>query len=150
MCYDNRTKARPLIFKIIVYIKNVVWVDFCKFHSPFANLFSRTLPGTSQSCHSRILFKLMIRSSAITIFAENINAQIAGNRISRVLVFKIFWGGACPHTPLARRAPSALECLTQLPVRHDHADFASYATGNVRYETSFHMGKIYSKNSVSI
>ena len=33
MCYDNRIKARPLISKIIVYIKNVVRLDFCKFHS---------------------------------------------------------------------------------------------------------------------
>ncbi len=35
----------------------------------------------------------MIRSSPIAIFAENINAQIAGNGISGVLVLKIFWGG---------------------------------------------------------
>ncbi len=41
----------------------------------------------------------MIRSSAITIFAENINAQIAGNGISGVLVFKIFWGSMPPYTP---------------------------------------------------
>ena len=33
------------------------------------------------------------------IFAENINNQVAGNGISGVLVFKIFWGGMSPYPP---------------------------------------------------
>ena len=39
-------------------------------------------------------------SSSLTRFLHKILSQNAGNGITETLLFKIFFGGACPRTPL--------------------------------------------------